>query len=318
MPRPLRIEYQGAWYHVMNRGINHIKIFSNDEHRNIFINLLKEISLLFQVEIHSYCLMDNHYHLLLHTLHPNLGKAMRHFSGIYTLRYNRSVGRDGPLFRGRYKAILIEADAYLLQVSRYIHLNPTEAKIVKHPANFKWSSYNHYMNAEESSWVHTSFILNFFDNEKNYEEFVSEGIDQEIKDFYNRSQVLSVLGTKKFITDKIDSLKDDYKFMTQADVNRLKKLLDIEDLANYVTRYFNIPMAQLKTAQKKNNLPRLLAIYLARNLTQSSNQEISEYFTGIKRFSVSARLIKCRCLIESEPEVNMHYLKLKKIINDEL
>ena len=318
MPRPLRIEYAGAWYHVMNRGINRMRIFSSDEHRQIFLNLLIEISLLFEVEIHSYCLMDNHYHLLLQTPHPNLGKAMRHLSGLYTLRYNRSVSRDGPLFRGRYKAILIEEDTYLLKVSRYIHLNPIEAKIVEHPANFKWSSYNDYVNAKKSNWVHTSSILNFFGHEKNYAEFVSEGIDSETKDFYNRSQVLSVLGSQKFITEKIDSLTDDYKFMTQADVNRVKKLLHMEDLANHVTRYFNIPITQLKTAKQKNNLPRMLAIYLARNLTQSSDQKISEYFTGIKRFSISTRLIKCRGLIESDPVVNMHYLKLKKIINEEL
>ena len=317
MPRPLRIEYAGAWYHVMNRGADRMKIFSTNEHRQIFLNLLIEISVLFKIEVHTYCLMDNHYHLLLHTPYPNLGKAMRHLSGIYTLRYNRSLNRDGPLFRGRYKAILIEANTYLLKVSRYIHLNPIEARVVEHPANFKWSSYNDYVGAKKSNWVHTTFILDFFGNENNYSEYVSKGIDSETNNFYNRSQLSSILGTSKFITEKIDNLCDDYKFATQADVNRVKKLLSVDEIANCISHYFNIPIAQLKTAGQKNNLPRLLAIYVSRNLAQSSHQIISEYFTGIKRFSISTALIKCRDLIESDSVVKMHYLKLREIIHEE-
>ncbi|MDR3492859.1 MAG: transposase [Gammaproteobacteria bacterium] len=317
MPRPLRIEYSCAWYHVMNRGANRMKIFTTDEHRQIFLKLLKEISLLFQIEIHSYCLMDNHYHLLLQTLHPNLGKAMRHLSGIYTLRYNRSLNRDGPLFRGRYKAILIEANTYILKVSRYIHLNPTEAKVVEHPANFKWSSYNNYVDEKKSNWIHTTFILDFFGHAKNYAEFVSEGIDSETKNFYDKPQLSSVLGTSKFINKKIESLHDDYQFATQADVNRLKKLIKIEEIANHVSRYFDISVSQLKTARQKNNFPRLLAMYLAREMAQSSHQKISDYFTGIKRFSVSTALIRCRCLIEDDPKIKMHFLKLKKNISEE-
>lgn len=315
MPRPLRIEYSGAWYHVMNRGIDRMRIFSTDEHRQIFLKLLMEASLLFQIEIHSYCLMDNHYHLLLRTPHPNLGKAMRHLIGLYTLRYNRSINRDGPLFRGRYKAILIEASDYLLKVSRYIHLNPMEAKIVENPENFKWSSYNDYVNIQKPAWVYTSFILDFFGNKENYEKFIYEGVDSETRNFYNKSRVASILGTSKFISEKISGLNDDYKFVTQSDINRIKKLADINTIANNVSQYFNVSIAQLKMASK-NNLPRLLAIYLSRNLALCSHQKISDYFTGIKRFSVSTPLRKCRDLIESNPIIKIHYLKLVKIIND--
>jgi chromosomal replication initiation ATPase DnaA len=126
------------------------------------------------------------------------------------------------------------------------------------------------------------------------------------------------LGGQKFIAEKIDKLEAGYKLATQPDINRIKKLLEIEDLSNYVTRYFNIPISQLKTARQKNNLPRLIAIYLARNLIQSSHKNISEYFTGLKRFSVSTLLIRCRDLIEQDPVVNTHYLKIKKIIKEEL
>lgn len=146
MARPLRIEYEGALYHVMNRGIDHKNIFLNDFHRELFIILLEEISIKFYAEIMCYCLMDNHYHLLLRTPLPNLSRIMRHLDGIYTRRFNIIQGRDGPIFRGRYKAILIDEESYLLQVSRYIHLNPVEAKIVKNAFDYTWSSYNAFIN----------------------------------------------------------------------------------------------------------------------------------------------------------------------------
>lgn len=109
MARPLRIEYAGAWYHVMNRGASHQKIYHNDHHRLIFLGLLQKIQLRYGIELHAYCLMGNHYHLLLRTPMANLGRAMRHLDGVYTQRYNINTNKDGPLFRGRYKACLIEA-----------------------------------------------------------------------------------------------------------------------------------------------------------------------------------------------------------------
>ena len=118
MARPLRIEYPGAWYHVMNRGAGRKKIFNATPHYELFLTLLEEVSERFGAEIHAYCLMGNHYHLLLHTPEGNLQRSMRHLNGVYTQRYNRMRGTDGPLFRGRYKAIVVDADHYLLHLSR--------------------------------------------------------------------------------------------------------------------------------------------------------------------------------------------------------
>ncbi len=110
MSRPLRIQYAGAWFHVMNRGTARKSIYLNDQHRYLFLSLLQEIHIRYQVEIHAYCLMSNHYHLLIRTTHPNLSRVMQHLDGIYTQRLNRLVNKDGALFRGRYKACLIEAE----------------------------------------------------------------------------------------------------------------------------------------------------------------------------------------------------------------
>ena len=130
MARPLRIEFKGAWYHVMNRGAGRCRIFENDAQRHYFLSLLEVTCERFNAEWHAYCLMTNHYHLMLRTPQGNLQRIMRHINGVYTQYYNRESRRDGPLFRGRYKAILVDAEAYWTHLSRYIHRNPVDASVV--------------------------------------------------------------------------------------------------------------------------------------------------------------------------------------------
>jgi REP element-mobilizing transposase RayT len=132
MTRPLRVIYPGAWYHVMNRGTARQTIFHDDSHFKLFIELMSEAVQRFGIEIHAYCLMGNHYYLLIRTPQPNLSQAVRHIDGIYTQRYNKLMQTDGPLLRGRFKSILVEKDNYLLQLSRYIHLNPVKAMMCQH------------------------------------------------------------------------------------------------------------------------------------------------------------------------------------------
>ena len=128
MSRPQRIIYEDAWYHVMNRGAGRRKIFNDRADREIFLETLGEACHQFCIEVHAYCLMGNHYHLLLKTPQANLSRAMRHINGVYTQRYNRSNKTDGSLFRGRYQAILVDSDAYLL------HLNPKSDRMVDSPS----------------------------------------------------------------------------------------------------------------------------------------------------------------------------------------
>lgn len=117
----------------MNRGRGRCNIFLTNRDREIFLELLDDIYQRFSVETHAYCLMDNHYHLLLHTPLPNLSRAIRHLNVVFTQKFNRWHMTDGPLFRGRYKSIVVEKESYLLRLSRYIHLNPVSAKMVDQP-----------------------------------------------------------------------------------------------------------------------------------------------------------------------------------------
>ena len=130
MARPLRIQYPNAFYHVMNRGLGRQRIFLNDDDYSVFLETLKESSRYCNVRIVSYCFMSNHYHLLVQTPSANLNRMMRHLNGVYTQRFNKMHRSDGPLFRGRYKAILVQEDEYLTHLIRYIHLNPITADLL--------------------------------------------------------------------------------------------------------------------------------------------------------------------------------------------
>ena len=179
MSSPLRIEYSNAFYHVMNRGAGRQKIYLIDDDYDMFLEAVKESARFFNVRILSYCLMPNHYHLLIQTPKANLSRAMRHLNGVYTQRFNRYHKKDGPLFRGRYKAILIQADEYLTHLIRYIHLNPIQANPTGDLSAFPWTSHKQYLKGEDlAPWLHVRLGLAFFSNPlkqalKNYREFIN-------------------------------------------------------------------------------------------------------------------------------------------------
>jgi len=160
MSRPLRIEFPGAWYHVMNRGRRRENIVENNGDQALFLSLLREAALLWNVGVAAYCLMDNHYHILVQTPQGNLSRFMRHVNGVYTQRFKRRHGYDGQLFRGRYKSILVAEDFHLLELVRHIHNNPLRAGLVDHPKKYRWSSHRSYLSAKETwDWLHKQFIL---------------------------------------------------------------------------------------------------------------------------------------------------------------
>lgn len=204
MPRPPRIEYEGAFYHVMNRGRAHQTIFHDKAYFEAFLEGLKESSERFDAKFHAYCLMSNHYHLLVETPKANLGRIMRHINGVYTQRHNRLRKTDGPLFRGRYKAILVDQDNYLLQLSRYIHRNPVDMKrpIVSQLEDYRWSSYPAYINrAPALDWLcreKTYQMLGSRQKYVGYQAYVVAGVDDDILRYYNRGNTIAVLGDKSF------------------------------------------------------------------------------------------------------------------------
>ena len=162
MARPLRIEFPGAVYHVTARGDRREDIFVDDKDRQALLAVVAQASSRFDAQALAYCLMDNHYHFVLHPRQANLSLLMRHINGVYTQAYNRRHGQVGHLFQGRFKSILVDRDAYLLEVVRYVDLNPVRAHMVQDPASWAWSSYKaHIGQAPVPEWLDTPSLYNF-------------------------------------------------------------------------------------------------------------------------------------------------------------
>ena len=200
MPRPKRLLLPNAVYHVFNRGISKKTIIFSDYHKSLFIQLLDEISQKFNVLIHTYCLMNNHYHLLIETPDANLDRAMHYFGRHLSKQINKSLNADGALFKDRYKSLLVDSDRYLLQVSRYIHLNPVEAGLVLRPEDYPWSSYPSYLGLDSASFLHTKKILSYLKSPEDYQYFVNLGIDKELKAFYSKKKKPDIIGSSEFIS----------------------------------------------------------------------------------------------------------------------
>jgi putative transposase len=181
MARPLRLEFPGAVYHVTSRGNARQDIVADDRDRTEFISLLAHVVDRYGWLCHAYCLMDNHYHLLIETPQPNLSLGMRQLNGRYTQTYNRRHHRVGHLFQGRFTAILVEKEAHMLELCRYVVLNPVRAKLVPHPRQWTWSSYRATVGETPaprsltSDWILGQFGQRVGPAQKKYRAFVAEG-----------------------------------------------------------------------------------------------------------------------------------------------
>lgn len=322
MARPLRIEYENAYYHVMNRGANYQNIFLTDKHKQLFLSLLEEITIKFSVEIHAFCLMDNHYHLLVCTPLANLSKAMRHLDGIYTQKFNQSEKRDGPLFRGRYKSILVQLEIYFLKVSRYIHLNPVSASLCKMPESYKWSSYPFFMEKKSLlRWLQTEFTLNFYQDvvgkSTDYFHFVNEGIDIEVSEFYGKTQLASILGDKQFVLHSLKKVMPEKKHSYLADINRSKKFPEIQIIFEVVSNYFNIDLkCMINERYGVANSSRSMAMYLAFEFCQISHRSISGYLKNISRESVASKISRFRARVKTDNILQMKVVELWDRLNE--
>lgn len=202
MARPLRLEYAGALYHVTARGDHRQQIFRDKPDRQTHLSVLGDVCSRFNWIVHAYCQMTNHYHLVVETPDGNLSKGMRQLNGVYTQRFNRRHGVVGHLFQGRYKAILVQKDTYLLALSGYVVLNPVRAGMVKDPKEWEWSSYRATVgDAKSPVWLDGDWLLSQFDSDRNraiaaYRRFVKDGIRMPSPWKEIKHQIL--LGDEKF------------------------------------------------------------------------------------------------------------------------
>ncbi|MEW5056232.1 MAG: transposase [Cycloclasticus sp.] len=309
MPRPIRIEYENAYYHVMNRGGGRRTLFHNESYFEAFLKTLGEAHQRFAVQVLSYCLMSNHYHLLLKTPEANLGRAMRHINGVYTQRHNRMKKTDGSLFRGRYKAICIEEDSYQLQLSRYIHRNPIEAKLVDNLEEYPWSSYSYFINHKKApEWLYLDEIyqqVGGVSNKRNrYKEFVELGVDEEIKQFYSKEDSLPYLGSDDFRQWVYQQRETDTLSVSKKELRSFRP--KVEKIIYHVADLFRVEITSItktKRGRVPDNIPRWVALYLARECSGCLLKEIADNF-GLKKVgSISTTINKLQGLMATDKKL---------------
>ena len=201
MARPLRIDIEDGWHHVMNRGADHGAVFLDDSDRIEFGTRLADIHDRFGIETHAYCLMDTHYHLLLHCPDGGLSSAMQRFGSLYTRHVNDRLGRDGSLFRGRFHSKPILDDRYLLAATRYIHRNALDVRGVDSVEQYRWSSHRAYLGLRRRpAWLRTDKVLAGFGGDVGaFDEFVSAGLGPVATRERSRSDLAAVLDAANLV-----------------------------------------------------------------------------------------------------------------------
>jgi len=318
MPRPLRIEYEGAYYHVMSRGRRGKPVFRGDAYYNAFLKTLDEAHQRFKLQILCYCLMGNHYHLLVKTPEANLGRVMRHINGLYTQRYNRLRKTDGPLFRGRYKAILVEEDSYQLQLSRYFHRNPIEAGLVARLEDYPWSSYPSYVKkAPVPGWLYREDIYRQLLAKKRlaerYRTFVKSGVDEEIAAFYGKGNQRPCLGSEAFRNWAYRQRQTDESELDRKTLQSFRPGLD--QVIDTVAERFKVDVASITISRRgrvEENVPRWVAMHLAQEMCGLTLREIADYF-GLKRAgSISTTIAKLKARIAGDKRLTKKVNGIKR------
>ena len=319
MSRPLRIQYPDAWYHVMNRGRRGEEIFTGKNDYTAFIELLKELVEDYNVKIAAYCLMTNHYHLLVQTPDANISRSMRHLNGVYTQRFNRTHLCDGQLFRGRYKSIIVDGDSYLLELLRYIHRNPLEAGIVDKLNTYSWSSHKGYLTAAKKwDWLHKNFILSLFSKRKaesirRYQQFVSQETPEEINQILDRKKLPAAIGSNLFV-DKIKEMFFSNK--THEEVPESRFLApDVDRIVEEVCKYYKVTRDDILVSKRGHfNEPRNVAIYLIRCIRNDTLKGVGKAFGIDKNSTVGSVVERVKREMEKNKNISKRVENLKDIL----
>jgi putative transposase len=296
MARALRVEFPGAFYHVINGGNAGEAIFRSKRDREKFLEYLGKAVERFGIKVHTYCLMTNHFHFLIETPDANLSRAVQWINVSYAVYFNRKRQRRGHLFQGRFKSILVDADAYLKQLSRYIHLNPLRANMVDQLALHTWSSYPAFVGkAKAPDWLEMDWLLSLFGKSrkqafKAYRNFVEEiepaGVENPAKDVVGGL----ILGRVEFV----NWVKETY-LSQRSDEIEIPQLKEVKprptphDVVGAVCDEFGCDAEWIVQKGKKRNTARDVAIYLSRKLTGATGTELGKYFGNISGAGITVR-----------------------------
>ncbi|HBW83163.1 MAG TPA: hypothetical protein DEF79_03875 [Gammaproteobacteria bacterium] len=307
MARPLRIEYPDAVYHVSNYGLDGQRVFPSAKYYEAFLEGLAETCARLNVEVHSFCLLRDQYHLLIKTPEGNLSRVMRQVDGLYTQSYQRMKGVEGSLFRGRYKAVLVQADKYLLPLSRYIHckLKP------KDRAGYDYSSYGYFTRkAKPPAWFNRDEILKQMKvaaakRAMAYKRFVSKEVDEEMAGFYGKKNLSSVMGDAKFKA----AAKRKRSASSARGVSRganAKWRPSCKRIITAVAKQFKVSETSIYKAARgpgSKNIPRWVAMYLCQELSAVTLQSIAKLFKLQRYGTVSTTVGKLKMEFVEDPKL---------------
>ncbi len=262
----------------MNRGSARQKTFLGTEDYQRFLQTLAETHDQWGVEVLAYCLLGNHYHVCLRTPGGNLSRVMRHLDGLYTQRFNRAHRRDGPLFRGRYKAIVVEAEAYLAAVVRYIHWNPVEAGVVEDPQAYPWSSHGAYLRPQKRPrWLRAAEVLGRFASPRAFHQFVLAGNEEALQEYYRRRRQGPVLGGAGFrerLRGHLRQISREHPRHERAAVR-----VSVEMVLQRVARAYGTTVEELlRGGRGRDNGARKVGMYLVRRLCDLTLQQTADLF----------------------------------------
>jgi len=283
MARQLRIEFPGAFYHVTARGNERKAVFKSIKDREQFFSYLESASNRYGAIIHAYCLMDNHYHILIETPLGNLSKIMQHINSAYTTYFNIKRDRSGHLFQGRYKSILVEVDEYAKELSRYIHLNPVRAKMVKTPEEYQWSSYSYYADKRKApEWLYRDFILGYFGkrlstSQRNYGKFVHSLVGEVYDSPFTDVIYSVILGSQEYAQEIRDTFLK--KIPQDRELPALLELVDRPDI-DIISKIVD------SVIQTDDRLAKQIKLYFCHRYSGLKLKEIGKYF-GIGESGVS-------------------------------
>ena len=322
MARPLRIQFPGAFYHVTCRGNERRRIFLDSADRYRFLTQLKESLNTYQVVLHAYVMMDNHFHLVVQTLRANLSEFMRRFNICYTSWFHYHHKTCGHLYQGRYKALLVDADNYLLELSRYVHLNPVRVGKLKkfdyvrrwdHVNRYRWSSLPGYINKRRTSdFVYYDMTLKMIGSRRAYQRFLAEGLKTSLANPYADVQYQTILGGNDFValvkSEYVDSVSLREQPMSR---DLMAKVIPPDKLMASVASSMGVEV-QTFSLRLGDGINRGIVAELLHRYSGLSQQKIGNLLGGINYTAVSMLRYRLKKTMSTNEKIKALYVKAEK------
>jgi putative transposase len=331
MARPLRIELADGYHHVMNRGNNRQDIFLSDKDRKVFLEALVGSCEIYDVQLLAYVLMTNHFHLLVHTARANLSQFMRHLQVSYTVRFNRRNRRSGHVFQGRFKSLLVEADEYLVPLSRYIHLNPVRLRRFKkaavgtkagHLNKYPWSSFAGYcyLRKRQPGVDYSRLLDSYFGGDdsrgrRQYRQYVLNALGAEVENPFEDVMHQSILGTQEFIKWVKEKLPR--KELREVPASRsLQRSRSSDQVVDAVCRFYGVAAADILDRRTRPKAMRQMAMELCYRYCNLGQKQVGQIFkvdystVSINRSRLKLRLNSDRRLKKQFDQIRQEIMNL--------